>query len=275
MDYRELGRTGLKVSRLCLGTMTFGEQNTEAEGHAQIDYAVDRGINIIDAAEIYPVPPKAETQGRTEAIIGSWIAARNMRDKVMLATKVVGRGKMAWLRKDGSPTRQSAAQIMEDFFGRISHPALTDLQIDWGGLHVSEVFPRTVPDLFVGRPVILTGRFAGNQDATIRVNGKVGEQPKQVSVPATLTGAATHKGLPSIWARMKIAALADQSTCQPDAELPGQIKQVALDYSLMSAFTAFVAVDSTRRTEGSEGTTVPVAVPVPEGVKYETTVEEQ
>lgn len=113
MDYRELGRTGLKVSRLCLGTMTFGEQNTEAEGHAQIDYAVDRGINIIDAAEIYPVPPKAETQGRTEAIIGSWIAARNMRDKVMLATKVVGRGKMAWLRKDGSPTRQSAKQIME------------------------------------------------------------------------------------------------------------------------------------------------------------------
>jgi Ca-activated chloride channel family protein len=73
---------------------------------------------------------------------------------------------------------------------------------------------------------------------------------------------------------MKIAALADQSTYQPNRELPDQIKKVALDYSLMSPFTAFVAVDSTRRTEGREGTTVPIAVPVPDGVKYETTVEE-
>jgi aryl-alcohol dehydrogenase-like predicted oxidoreductase len=113
MDYRELGRTGLKVSRLCLGTMTFGEQNSEADGHAQMDYAVERGINIFDAAEIYPVPPKAETQGRTEAIIGSWLAARGKRDKVMIATKVAGRGKMTWLRHDGAKTRHSAAQINE------------------------------------------------------------------------------------------------------------------------------------------------------------------
>jgi Ca-activated chloride channel family protein len=181
-----------------------------------------------------------------------------------------GRGAVAYLG-----LKDSAAQIMEDFFGRISHPALTDLQIDWGGLYVSEVFPRAVPDLFVGRPVILTGRFAGTANTTIRVNGKVADQPVQVAIPATLTDAATHKGLPSIWARMKIAALADQSTYQPDPDLPGQIKQVALDYSLMSAFTAFVAVDSTRQTEGSEGTTVPVAVPVPEGVKYDTTVQER
>src|SRR5687768_7444985 len=82
MDYRELGRTGVKVSRLCLGTMTFGEQNSEAEGHAQLDYAFDRGINMFDAAEIYPVPPKHETQGRTEAIIGTWLAARKRRDQV-------------------------------------------------------------------------------------------------------------------------------------------------------------------------------------------------
>jgi aryl-alcohol dehydrogenase-like predicted oxidoreductase len=69
MRYRQLGRTGVKVSELCLGTMTFGEQNSEAEGHRQMDYAVDCGINIFDAAEIYPVPPKAETQGHTESII--------------------------------------------------------------------------------------------------------------------------------------------------------------------------------------------------------------
>jgi len=113
MDYRELGRTGVKLSRLCLGTMTFGEQNTEAEGHAQMDYAFDRGINIFDAAEIYPVPPKPETQGRTEAIIGTWLASRKKRGKVMIATKIAGRSKMTWVRKDRSPPRQSPAQIME------------------------------------------------------------------------------------------------------------------------------------------------------------------
>ena len=110
MEYRELGRSGIKVSRLCLGTMTFGQQNSEAEGHAQMDYAFARGINIFDAAEIYPVPPKPETQGRTEAIIGTWLAARKTRDKVLIATKAVGRSaKFDWLRKDGS-LRQSGAQ---------------------------------------------------------------------------------------------------------------------------------------------------------------------
>jgi Ca-activated chloride channel family protein len=181
-----------------------------------------------------------------------------------------GRGAVAYLGP-----KDSASQIMEDFFARISHPAITDLQIDWGGLYVSEVFPRALPDLFVGRPVILTGRFAASQDTTIRVNGQAAGQPMQVTIPAALADGATHKGLPSVWARMKIADLTDQSTYQPDAELPGAINQVALDYSLMSAFTAFVAVDSTRRTESSEGTIVPVAVPVPDGVKYDTTVEER
>jgi aryl-alcohol dehydrogenase-like predicted oxidoreductase len=78
-----------------------------------MDYALDCGINIFDAAEIYPIPPRAETQGRTEAIIGTWLAARKARDKVMIATKVAGRGKMIWLRKDASKTRQSPAQIAE------------------------------------------------------------------------------------------------------------------------------------------------------------------
>lgn len=92
MEYRPLGRSGLKVSVIGLGTMTWGEQNTEAEAHRQLDYALDRGVNFIDAAEMYPVPPKAETQGRTEAYIGSWIAARKNRDKYILATKVAGSG---------------------------------------------------------------------------------------------------------------------------------------------------------------------------------------
>jgi aryl-alcohol dehydrogenase-like predicted oxidoreductase len=114
MEYRELGRTGAKISGLTLGTMTFGEQNTEGEGHAQMDYAVERGINIFDAAEIYPIPPKPETQGRTEEIIGTWLAARKNRDKVLIATKVAGRStKIDWLRDDGALSQQSAGQILE------------------------------------------------------------------------------------------------------------------------------------------------------------------
>src|SRR3546814_5824822 len=93
MDFRALGRTEIKVSLICLGTMTWGEQNTEAEAHAQLDYALDRGINFIDAAEMYPVPPRAETQGRTERHIGTWLKARGNRDKVVIATKVAGRGR--------------------------------------------------------------------------------------------------------------------------------------------------------------------------------------
>jgi aryl-alcohol dehydrogenase-like predicted oxidoreductase len=113
MQYRELGRTGTKVSALCLGTMTWGEQNSEAEGHAQMDYALAQGINFFDTSEMYAVPPKAATQGSTERIIGSWFKARGTRDKVILATKVAGRSPMNWLRKDGSGTEQTPQQISE------------------------------------------------------------------------------------------------------------------------------------------------------------------
>ncbi len=95
MEYKLLGSSDLNVSRICLGTMTFGQQNTEAEAHQQLDYAVAQGINFIDTAEMYPVPPMAETQGRTEQYIGSWLKARGNRDQVILATKVAGPADMA------------------------------------------------------------------------------------------------------------------------------------------------------------------------------------
>lgn len=101
MEYRRLGRTDLKVSALCLGTMTFGQQNSEAEGHAQLDYALDHGVNFIDTAEIYSIPPRRETQGSTERIIGSWLASRRNRERVIVATKVSGRGEADWLRANG------------------------------------------------------------------------------------------------------------------------------------------------------------------------------
>jgi len=118
MEFRRLGRTDLQVSLICLGTMTWGQQNTEAEAHAQLDYAWERGINFLDAAEMYPVPPRAETQGRTESYIGTWLKARQNRDKVILATKVAGRGggprgDFTWLRDDGLPPNLSRGQIFE------------------------------------------------------------------------------------------------------------------------------------------------------------------
>ena len=113
MEKRKLGNTDLKVSKICLGTMTWGEQNTENEGHEQMDYAIDMGINFFDTAEMYAVPPRKETQGSTERIIGSWFKNRKSRDKIILATKVSGRSPLNWLREGEKPTEQSKEQIFE------------------------------------------------------------------------------------------------------------------------------------------------------------------
>ena len=110
MDYRTLGRTDLKVSAICLGSMTWGEQNSEAEAHRQLDYAAERGVNFVDTAEMYPIPVTAATQGRTEAFIGSWL--RRNRNRMIVATKVSGRSRdITWLRKGG--TRLDRANITE------------------------------------------------------------------------------------------------------------------------------------------------------------------
>lgn len=90
MEFRPLGRSDIMVSAICLGTMTWGEQNTQAQAFEQLDYAVDRGVNFLDTAEMYAVPPRAETFGRTEEIIGNWLAARGRRDRLVIATKVTG-----------------------------------------------------------------------------------------------------------------------------------------------------------------------------------------
>lgn len=107
MERRRLGRTGIEVSRFCLGSMTWGEQNDEAEAHRQLDLALDRGVNFIDTAEMYPVPPRAETQGRTEAFIGSWLAARGGRERLVLCSKVAGRSPMTWMRDPASGVAES------------------------------------------------------------------------------------------------------------------------------------------------------------------------
>ena len=113
MELRPLGRTDIKVSSVCLGTMTWGGQNTEAEAHEQLDYALSRGINFIDTAEMYPIPGNPKTQGRTESSIGSWTASRKNRDQFILATKLTGRSGMSWCRDNDEMTRHTPAQIDE------------------------------------------------------------------------------------------------------------------------------------------------------------------
>ena len=130
MLYRKFGRTGLDISLIGLGTMTFGQQNSETEGHSQMDYALDRGVNFFDTSELYSIPPLPETAGSTERIIGSWLNARRNRNQVILATKVVGRTVMTWFRADGSPGRLTRQQMTEAL-----HGSLARLQTDYIDLY--------------------------------------------------------------------------------------------------------------------------------------------
>ena len=169
----------------------------------------------------------------------------------------------------------NAGRVMDLFFECISHPALADIEIDWGGVDVTDVFPKRVPNLFVGRPVILTGRMRDPAETTIRVTGRVGDLAQEILISVDPTEeSALHEGIVSVWARKKIADLCDRNTWEPNVRLPEQIKAVALEFGLMSAYTAFLSVDSLARTASGHGTTVQVAVPVPDGVRYETTVQD-
>jgi aryl-alcohol dehydrogenase-like predicted oxidoreductase len=129
MEYRPLGRTGLKVSLIGLGTMTWGHQNTEAEAHAQMDYALARGVNFWDTAEMYPVPPQQPTYGRTEELIGTWLASRKRRADIILATKVAGPDQRFGYLRDGRP-RLNRTHMMAAIDG-----SLKRLQTDYVDLY--------------------------------------------------------------------------------------------------------------------------------------------
>lgn len=133
MKYSQLGTTGVQVSRICLGTMTFGEQNTEAEAHAQFDAAFDAGINFIDTAEMYPVPPKAETYGDTERYIGSWLRRSGRRDRVILATKVMGPSEDLRYVRDGSTRldRRNIEAAIDASLERLGTDYIDLYQLHW------------------------------------------------------------------------------------------------------------------------------------------------
>ncbi|MCG2634735.1 MAG: NADP(H)-dependent aldo-keto reductase [Gammaproteobacteria bacterium] len=138
MQYRQLGNTDLQVSEICLGTMTWGEQNSEADAHAQLDSALAQGVNFIDTAEMYPVPPKAESYTLTESYIGSWLKNRTDRDKIILATKVCGAADWTgYVREDlqrkGQPhlDRANIERAIDDSLRRLNTDYVDLYQVHW------------------------------------------------------------------------------------------------------------------------------------------------
>lgn len=134
MNKRELAKTGIMVSDICLGTMTFGQQNTEKEGHDQLNLAYENGINFIDTAELYSIPPRAETYGSTETIVGSWLNQRGKRDDIILASKVVGRSQNPWFRPGGEEARLTSRQIryaVEGSLRRLQTDYIDLYQLHW------------------------------------------------------------------------------------------------------------------------------------------------
>lgn len=123
---------GKEVSKICLGTMTWGQQNTEAEAHQQISYALDRGINMLDAAEMYPVPPRAKTQGRTEEYIGTWFKKTGLRDKYILATKAAGPNpEFHYLRGGPRFTREQLMEAVDGSLRRLQTECIDLYQLHW------------------------------------------------------------------------------------------------------------------------------------------------
>lgn len=152
MKYHQLGESELRVSELCLGTMTFGQQNTQEEAHEQLDLALERGVNFIDAAEMYPVPARAETQGTTERFVGEWLA-RRPRDKVVVATKIAGPGRpIDWVRNGNlAITRENVRQAVTDSLRRLKTDYIDLYQIHWPDRYVPQ-FGTTVYDPSLERP---------------------------------------------------------------------------------------------------------------------------
>lgn len=131
MQYNKLPHSTLEISKICLGTMTFGEQNTEQDAFSQLDYALERGVNFIDTAEMYPVPPKADTQGSTEQYIGNWLKKSGKREKVVLATKIAGPRNIPYIRDNMSLDRRNVHQAIDDSLQRLQTDYVDLYQLHW------------------------------------------------------------------------------------------------------------------------------------------------
>ena len=142
MEYRNLGKTDLKVSVVGLGTMTWGLQNSADDGFEQMDYALDHGVNFFDTAEMYAIPPSTETYGTTESIIGKWFASRNKRDKVILASKMTGPG-LEWIRHAEPINKKNILLAVEGSLKRLQTDYIDLYQLHWpnrGSYHFGQIW---------------------------------------------------------------------------------------------------------------------------------------
>ncbi|TPN87621.1 aldo/keto reductase [Aquimarina algicola] len=131
MKYTTLPNTDIQVSKICLGTMTWGQQNTEEEGHQQLDYAIDQGINFIDTAELYSVPSKKETQGNTEKIIGTWLQKTGKRNDVIIASKIVGPAAFTEHIRKGEFTKEEIKDAIHKSLNRLQTDYIDLYQLHW------------------------------------------------------------------------------------------------------------------------------------------------
>ncbi len=180
----------------------------------------------------------------------------------------MGRGAVAYVGLN-----ESAGEAVDRFYEVATRPAMANIKIDWGNIEVEDLYPKSIPDLFVGRPIMITGRLKNALTGRIRINGQVGKNESYFDVTIDPNNSeAKHPGIQSVWARNKIAELSNRETYNPSDRLKKEIIAASVNYNLISQYTAFLAVDSLERTEGDHGYTVDVPVPVPDGVKYGTTV---
>lgn len=169
--------------------------------------------------------------------------------------------------------REDPRRTMKAFMERVREPAMVDVSIDWGSLAVREVTPGLAPDLHAGRPVVLVGRCDGVGAATIGVQGRIGTQLVRVEVPVQVAAGDVNPALRRIWARCRISEICLAALRGDGAELaPQRILATALDAGILSPYTAFIAVDASHTVPGGPGPTIQQAVPVPAGVRYDTTV---
>ena len=174
----------------------------------------------------------------------------------------LGNGAVAYVGLD-----DGVADGVQSFYDCISHPALCNIEIDWGSLGAHDIVPEQIPDLFIGRPVILTGRFTGDRPGRLLVHGSRAGVNLQFLVEVA-DSLATHEAVPSLWARARIRELRDCYAATQQPVHRERITELALEFGLMSADTAFVAVDETRVISGDPTVvTVPVPVPLPAGMK--------
>jgi len=176
-----------------------------------------------------------------------------------------GRGVVQYVRPDEDTT-----EVVERFYDRIARPFLLDITIDWGGLQVADMYPSTIPDLFADQPVIVHGRYAEPGAATITVQGNIAGESWSRELPVELpVEEPRNDALASLWARARIKDLMDRMFHGEEPEIVKQVTDLALEFRLMSAYTAFVAVEETIVREDGELRTIHQPLPMPEGVSYE------